>query len=384
MKLKTILCTVSSIFILHSAFGQGALTPPGAPAATMKTLAQIEPRTPISSLPFTISSPGSYYVTTNLTVSSGASGITIFSGNVTLDLGGFTLQGVPGSGNGIVFASTYNNVVVRNGILTGWGAAGVNSYSSGYSRNVVFEHLTVSANNGPGISSEADCVIHDCSSYGNTNDGINIVGGLVTDCISRNNGGYGFSGGVIEAGSGCTFRNCLAEDNVGGGFTLTGSEALDCDSQFNGGAGFNLSASTAVNCNSRYNTNSGVVCAGTLDEVRNCRIYSNQGNGIFTTNAGGAHIVGNTISQNGQNGIYINSSQNYVENNEVQSVSSYAAILIQIGTYGAVYSNNVVVKNLAFDGGNGSGGYIDNGHTTDFGPVGTAASATNPWANIFH
>ena len=31
--------------------GQGSLTPPGAPGETMKTLAQVEPRTPISSLP---------------------------------------------------------------------------------------------------------------------------------------------------------------------------------------------------------------------------------------------------------------------------------------------------------------------------------------------
>jgi hypothetical protein len=40
---------------------QGSLTPPpGAPAPTMKTLDQIEARTPISSAPFTISAPGSY------------------------------------------------------------------------------------------------------------------------------------------------------------------------------------------------------------------------------------------------------------------------------------------------------------------------------------
>jgi hypothetical protein len=37
---------------------QGSLTPPGAPAPTMKTLAQIEPRTPISSAPFTITVSG--------------------------------------------------------------------------------------------------------------------------------------------------------------------------------------------------------------------------------------------------------------------------------------------------------------------------------------
>src|SRR5437016_11603206 len=40
---------VSSFFTFHSAFGQGALTPPGAPTPAMKTLTQIEPRTPISS-----------------------------------------------------------------------------------------------------------------------------------------------------------------------------------------------------------------------------------------------------------------------------------------------------------------------------------------------
>ena len=50
---------------------QGSLTPPGPPALTMKTLQQVEPRVPISSAPFTISQPGSYYLTTNLTVSGG-------------------------------------------------------------------------------------------------------------------------------------------------------------------------------------------------------------------------------------------------------------------------------------------------------------------------
>jgi hypothetical protein len=35
---------------LSTAFAQGSLTPPGAPAPTMKTLAQIEPRTPVDAL----------------------------------------------------------------------------------------------------------------------------------------------------------------------------------------------------------------------------------------------------------------------------------------------------------------------------------------------
>lgn len=57
---------------LSTAFAQGSLTPPpGAPAPTMITLQQIEPRTPISSVPFTITTPGSYYLTTNLYSPSG-------------------------------------------------------------------------------------------------------------------------------------------------------------------------------------------------------------------------------------------------------------------------------------------------------------------------
>ncbi len=63
--------SVSFLFSTCVVSAQGGLTPPGAPAPTMMTLAQIEPRTPISSLPFAITNAGSYYLTTNLTGSVG-------------------------------------------------------------------------------------------------------------------------------------------------------------------------------------------------------------------------------------------------------------------------------------------------------------------------
>src|SRR3954465_10824768 len=75
------------------ALAQGSLTPPSAPGATMKSLDQIEARTPVDathtpgdlSAEFIISQPGSYYLTTNLVGVGGTYGVVINTNNVTLD-----------------------------------------------------------------------------------------------------------------------------------------------------------------------------------------------------------------------------------------------------------------------------------------------------------
>src|SRR6516165_2381871 len=103
------------LFTETFALAQGSLTPPGPPAPILKTLGQIEPRTPVGALPYSITNSGSYYLTTNL---SGANGIQIQTNNVSLDLCGFTLTGT-GAGDGI-FANNVTNIAVCNGILTKW------------------------------------------------------------------------------------------------------------------------------------------------------------------------------------------------------------------------------------------------------------------------
>ena len=120
---------------------QGPLTPPGfgqpgaavnaagQPIATMKTLDQLEARTPIAqpaTFPILITQPGSYYLTGTITGVSNTDGIRVSVGGVTIDLNGFEMVGLGSIGDGIDATVAISNVTIRNGVLRGWGDRGLN------------------------------------------------------------------------------------------------------------------------------------------------------------------------------------------------------------------------------------------------------------------
>src|SRR5256885_12829047 len=98
------------LILSSSAFPQGSLTPPGAPAPTMKRVDEVEPRTNLQASPapagvdttnpnyqFVINQPGSYYLSANIAVTK-PNGIQINADGVTLNLNGFQISRASGSG----------------------------------------------------------------------------------------------------------------------------------------------------------------------------------------------------------------------------------------------------------------------------------------------
>jgi hypothetical protein len=307
----------------QAAFCQGSLTPPGTPAPTMKSLDQIEPRTPITNATAVIiSASGSYYLTTNITVSTN-SAITITANGVTLDLNGFTISSTAAgaTGTGILLAGGNADITILNGhikggvtnngsgVYGGGGFANGITYSVPTPSNVRVAGVSVSGCLSGGIllANSVSIVVESCTVQ--TIGGYGIVAASVSHSVAYQCGTIAISArtasdcsGWASPGEGlvaASADNCsgISDNGIGlqantanncSGFSITGNYGLFADSANNcyGSAGISgtglagLSATIANNC---YGLNS----SGTgLDSTtaNNCQGQSNSGTGLNAHN----------------------------------------------------------------------------------------------------
>ncbi|NUP89968.1 MAG: right-handed parallel beta-helix repeat-containing protein [Candidatus Sumerlaeia bacterium] len=233
----------------------GPLNPPAAPASTPGP----EPRFALTgSLPLVISQPGSYYLTRDRTGVAGITGITIEADDVTLDLNGFTLRGVPGSLSGILISGPRRNVAVRNGTVRDWGNEAIIAFAS---TNCQFEDLrlyqnaagglfcgasstvrrvTARTNGVVGISTSDGCTVLECTVGSNSLGGFAIgQGSVVTDCAALTNQGPGFA-----LGPRCVVTACSSSGNTGSGFSVSDESLVTgCSASGNSLDGFEVTFS---------------------------------------------------------------------------------------------------------------------------------------------
>lgn len=132
--------------------------------------------------PYTISRPGSYKLTGNLSVPSGSDGIVIQTSNVSLNLNGFVITCAGGQGTGLVSDgdTPFTNLTVRNGNISGcW--SGLNFNTAAYA---TVEGLTISNYGVVGMQIQ-NGVIRKSSTTGGSDP--NSIGmGLVTGTLESN------------------------------------------------------------------------------------------------------------------------------------------------------------------------------------------------------
>lgn len=174
---------------------------------------------------FTISTAGSYRLTSDLNATAGQTGIFIDTSNVTIDLNGFTIHGggEVGLTDGISMANG-SNIEIRNGAVRGFLRHGIFAANA---TNVRVIDVRALDNTADGINLEGQNpgqgghLIRNCNASGNGGEGLRMVanGGLIEGNVSLDNGGAGIEAPANQIGIG---GNVVRDNTIGisGGLTI--------------------------------------------------------------------------------------------------------------------------------------------------------------------
>lgn len=409
--------------------------PPGTVFMPVRTLQEAEPRTPInpSASPeapaIEISTPGSYFLTGNVIGTPGNYEIVITANNVTLDLRGFGVVGVPGSLVGINVPTAQRvNIRIFGGTVRGWGGNGIDVRNC---LNSVIEDVQASGNGGNGIVVGAGNVRR-VQSRGNGLSGIRVSGTCtIRDSFVSGNAAHGIDGTSLGAPS-ILVDKCIAELNNQYGMTLGDySMVVDSIADRNKSHGILVGQyATVSRCAVRSSLGRGII-AGSNGTILDCAATGNGSHGVETGH--GAHIArctatgngghglstfdsctisGNLCNDNAGGGIY-NTGESAMEANTCVGNTLDG---IRIGNNNRIVGNTAMFNAQAGINAEGSGNVIDSNFLSfnirglrvigvensifrnaarenslinydivggnDAAPVGTLGASANPWLNL--
>ncbi len=275
----------------------------------------------ISEIPQTLSWPCSVRLAGSLTGVAGQPGIIIAADDITVDLDGHALIGLPGSHTGVDVMeamSDVHNIAIRNGTVREWGRHGVNLDRAHNSTLADLRAFTNGHSSGGGeyggLSAGNNARVADCVSQGNAGIGIRVRdAGHVSGCSALGNGRNG-----IETVGAATVQGCTAVENGSFGFRAHGSALSGCSAARNGASGFWLGAGAIANgCKASWNTEHGFLATIGCLVVDCSATYNgnseNNAAGIFVQNWGN-RIERNNVYTN-RRGIHVSGQRNIIRGN---------------------------------------------------------------------
>lgn len=396
---RLIYSCLANLLFVGATFGQGDLNPAGPPGPTFKTLQQIEPRVPIDNTHtpgdansiYKITSPGSYYLTGNITL-AGRPGtilqhaIEVTSSGVTIDLCGFRIAGggVNASLDGISCASNLKTITVKNGSIINCGHSGIQAGGVSCSS---FSDLCLDSNNDSGLVAGDEVNVRNCRATSNGTNGI-VVGSFssIVECHARSNPKIG-----ISAASRSIISKCSAGDTTSGDGIVGDSYCIvdHCTSYKAYSWGIRTLQRTLVtdcvvdSCgHPDQNGVSGGILLHFAGQVKNCTISGSLvGIEILgSSDGGGCLVANNQIDSNTGGGIDVLSGGNRIENNTFCCNGGPAIRTHEPGNF--IVGNHAVGNNGAANdyvlGGNDVVGPV----VTGKGNISTLTGGANPWANF--
>jgi hypothetical protein len=246
----------------------------------------------ISRCPTTITSPGTWTVTTNVTAAAGVNCITVDANGVAIDLRGHVITG-SGLSSGIVDRGGQTNLVVANGTLTGFNQA----INLGHTSHTTISNITVTNTGTSGIHIGADY-------------------GVVTDSQANNNQRYG----IYFDGSNNTVSNTVANNNGWSGITFlppsSNNTVSNSVAYANGldGMVFGGTSNTVSNSPAIGNGNNGMVFDDGDNQITDNQANNNKaGDGVVIGKSGNS-LTGNVANGNGSIGISVVCPSNLYDN----------------------------------------------------------------------